>query len=241
MFKNPDPNEDLMLEDAALEGGSAWILTNSGKQFYALDPKPEQIEIADITHALAMSCRYAGHCTLFYSVGEHSVHVASWVRAQLKDMDFPLLFQYRGALYALLHDASEAYIADIPRPFKPFITNYKAIEKRIMQAVFKRFALPDYTEPESLRPYDRTIDELVHIADSRILMDEREQIMPPSDIPWTFPHADKGPLGVYIGGWMPSETKDVFGRRAKALLEAYEYELRKARGVKLKPYEIRKA
>ncbi len=45
-----------------------WIQTYTGKQFWPLDPRPEDIDIEDIAHALALTCRFNGHCDYFYSV-----------------------------------------------------------------------------------------------------------------------------------------------------------------------------
>ena len=68
-----------------------WIQTFSGGRFWPLDPRPEDVYIGDIAHALSMKCRYAGHTTFFYSVAEHSVHVCRHAPAEHK-------------LWALLHD-----------------------------------------------------------------------------------------------------------------------------------------
>jgi hypothetical protein len=43
-----------------------WIQTYSGKKFWPLDPRPEEIFVEDIVHALSVLCRYGGHCTSFY-------------------------------------------------------------------------------------------------------------------------------------------------------------------------------
>ena len=82
-----------------------WIQTMSGVIFYPLDPRPEEIRIEDIAHALSHQCRFAGHCREFYSVAEHSVRVSR---------ELPQEFM----LWGLLHDASEAYLVDLPRPIK---------------------------------------------------------------------------------------------------------------------------
>src|SRR5271156_4912831 len=82
---------------------SAWIQTFTGKKFYPFNPKPQDIDIRDIAHALSNICRFTGHTKRFYSVAEHSRNVAKLVPAHMK-------------LQALLHDASEAYLCDIARP-----------------------------------------------------------------------------------------------------------------------------
>jgi 5'-deoxynucleotidase YfbR-like HD superfamily hydrolase len=56
-----------------------WIQTYSGRQFDIAAPTPEMVDLEDIAHSLAMQCRYNGHCQHFYSVAEHSDHVAATV------------------------------------------------------------------------------------------------------------------------------------------------------------------
>jgi uncharacterized protein len=121
----------------------AWIETKSGTRFHILEPQQEEIAIVDIAHALSMMCRFTGHVRKFYSVAEHSWHVSHLVPA-------------KEALWGLLHDASEAYIADINRPLKHFTPvgeSYMKVEKKIMDAICKRFGLPS-EEPEAIRNAD---------------------------------------------------------------------------------------
>lgn len=109
--------------------GNSSIETYSGKFFEVMDPQVDQIELYDIAHALSMLCRFGGHCEAFYSVAEHSVLVS-------------LLVSPENALAALLHDASEAYLVDIPRPVKPFLENYKIMENAILEKIAEKFSLP---------------------------------------------------------------------------------------------------
>ena len=37
-----------------------WMQLVSGKPFFPLDPRPEDIDINDIAHALSMVCRFGG-------------------------------------------------------------------------------------------------------------------------------------------------------------------------------------
>lgn len=39
-----------------------WFLTYTGIHFYPMDPRPEEVCIEDIAHALALQCRFNGHC-----------------------------------------------------------------------------------------------------------------------------------------------------------------------------------
>src|SRR5271165_5200280 len=95
-----------------------YLSTYTGKKFFPYDPRPEQICIEDIAHGLSMLCRFVGQCRFFSSVAEHSIAVARLLPANLK-------------LFGLLHDASEAYLADLPRPVKAGLPEYKAIEANV--------------------------------------------------------------------------------------------------------------
>jgi hypothetical protein len=153
-----------------------WMQTFTGRQFWPLDPRPDEVFIQDIAHALAHQCRYAGHCRRFYSVAEHSVLLARNVHPKHR-------------LWALLHDASEAYLVDLPRPVKRHLPAYVDAERVVMDAICRRFGLtPD-------------IPEAVHEADVRILRDELEQNMDVPLVPWAVQGAE--PLGVTLQFWTP--------------------------------------
>ena len=122
-----------------------FIGTFSGLRFWPLDPNPEKILIEDIAHALAHQCRFAGHTCIFYSVAEHSVHVSQ-------------LCLPEHALWGLLHDGSEAYLVDLPRPLKqlPEFAPYREAERRLQRAVAARFGLPE-DQPASVTEADDTM------------------------------------------------------------------------------------
>lgn len=163
-----------------------WIQTYSGGAFYPFDPRPEDVHITDIAHALSQLCRYGGHSRVFYSVAQHSVLVSQHAPAPHK-------------LWALLHDASEAYLVDVPRPIKRALPDYRAAEKRIMAAVCARFGLPAEEPPE------------VTLVDNRILADERKALLSPmskvSDHEWG---AREPPLGIQISAVPPFVAREMF-------------------------------
>jgi uncharacterized protein len=128
-----------------------FIETYSGHTFAPLDPVFADIRIEDIAHALANQCRFSGHVRFSYSVAEHSVRVSE------------LLERERGSkplqLWGLLHDASEAYLVDLPTPLKLDVTlgvAYRAAEARMMVAICRRFSLPE-KEPPPVRAADRVL------------------------------------------------------------------------------------
>jgi hypothetical protein len=145
-----------------------WIQTYTGKQFWPLDPREDEVSILDIAHALANMCRFGGHCNRFYSVGEHSLHASHQVPKDL-------------ALHALMHDATEAYVADIPSPIKRLLPDYKTMEARVWAAIAAKFGLAA-EEPEAVR-----------IADKRMLLTERRALFDVL-IPW-----GEGKSGIYAG------------------------------------------
>lgn len=87
-----------------------WILTSSASAMDLLVPTPEMVSADHLAQALGNVCRFNGHCRHHYSVAQHSVLVSSIIEW---DGGTP-----EEALQGLLHDAEEAYIADLTRPFK---------------------------------------------------------------------------------------------------------------------------
>lgn len=156
-----------------------WIQTFTGKQFWPLAPAIDAIDITDIAHALSMQCRYGGHSKHFYSVAEHSYHVSQHVPPE-------------DALWGLLHDATEAYLVDVPRPVKKFLAGYEEIETDLMAAICKRFDLP-VEMPAS-----------VHRADNMILMDERCALLTKPPANW---NEESAHLGVNMRFWGPREAE----------------------------------
>lgn len=102
------------------------IRTHSGIYFNVFSPKPEMVDIDDIAHALSNQCRWGGHSAKFYSVAQHCVGMLPHVEP-------------KDRLSALLHDASEAYLVDVPRPIKKKLANYHEIEEKVMRAIAQRF------------------------------------------------------------------------------------------------------
>lgn len=119
-----------------------WKQTFSGVAFWPLDPRPEEIRIVDIAHALACTNRYGGHAPYPYSVAQHSVLVLHRARELGLGLVTPEE-DLNVARWALLHDAAEAYIGDMVRPLKrtPEMAPFREAEARIVQAVAQRFGL----------------------------------------------------------------------------------------------------
>jgi 5'-deoxynucleotidase YfbR-like HD superfamily hydrolase len=117
----------------------AWQRMMSGRRLDLLDPAPDDIVIEDIAHGLARVARWNGQTSgeHAFSVGQHALLV--------EDLVGELAPQWpaRWRLAALLHDAPEYVIGDLISPFKAAIgLDYKAFEKRLLQAIHVRFGLP---------------------------------------------------------------------------------------------------
>lgn len=124
-----------------------WIQTAHGRKFYVSDPRCEDIFIDDIAHALSRQCRFGGHTWDFFSVAEHCWHVSFLVTKDL-------------ALWALLHDAAEAYLVDVPRPAKIAMRGYgmlrsvyDELEENILRCVAEKFSL-SWPIPDEVKQAD---------------------------------------------------------------------------------------
>lgn len=115
------------------------IATFSGGRFWPLDPKPEDVVLEDIAHALSNKCRYTGHTSRFYSVAEHSVRIAQ--RLKYLSVDADPETQARQVLAGLFHDANEAYLPDVSSPVKAQLPWWADIEQAVQDCVWLKFGL----------------------------------------------------------------------------------------------------
>ena len=157
-----------------------WMQTYTGQQFYPLAPRAEDVDLLDIAHALGMLCRYNGHTQRFYSVAEHCVLMSQAVAPE-------------HALWALLHDATEAYVGDMIRPLKLNMPDYRKAEDLVMAAIAEKFGLDGVVMPPEVKD-----------VDTRILLAERNALLAESPRPWSVHGA---PLDVEIQAWSPTQAK----------------------------------
>lgn len=169
----------------------SWMHTYTGRQFFPIAPRADEVDPVDIAHALSLLCRYNGHTHRFYSVAEHCVHLSHAVAP-------------KHALWALLHDATEAYVGDMVRPLKSHMPAYRAAEDRVMAAVVQRFGLEGVSIPDEVK-----------LADSRILLDERAALLTPTSHAWDVEHLE--PLGVDIRAWSPVGAESRYTQRLAEL------------------------
>lgn len=166
------------------------ILTADGEYFDFTAPDPRHFTLNAIAQGLSNTCRFAGQCKTFYSVAEHSVHVSHLVSPEF-------------ALHALLHDAAEAFIGDIPTPLKRLLPDFKEIELNVEAALFKEYGLPE-TIPDEVKHADRVMLEV----ERRVLFDRHD--------PWE--ETEGLPLPkMTLFRFSPVEARNWFINRAKTL------------------------
>ena len=114
-----------------------------GGFFWPLDARVEEINVQDIARGLANEDRYGNQTPYFYSVAWHTVALSYVVPEHLQK-------------WALIHDAAEAYLCDIPRVLKKLgaFDVYREAEGRLLIIIAEALGMDDVNEPEELKPYD---------------------------------------------------------------------------------------
>lgn len=153
-FGLPGKVEVTMKQDGCIQ-------TYQGHHFNILKPDIDDIDIIDIAHSLSMLCRYGGHCRAFYSVAQHSYY-ASWMVRPEK------------ALAALLHDLTEAYMVDVPRPMKALLPDYKTMELNLGGHIALAFGLP-------VNAFE---DDEIKAADTRLMALEAAVLVTRPELVW---------------------------------------------------------
>ena len=164
-----------------------WILTHSGRHVELTNPDPEEIDIVDIAVGLSRECRFTGQCRGFYSVAQHSVLASRIVSEEF-------------ALEALLHDATEAFIKDLPSPLKGLLPEYSRIEGILERVIRRKFGLS-----EEMSAPVRTADRILLATEKRDLMAHDS---------WAWPILEGiEPLSEPIVPWSPEVSMERFLHR----------------------------
>jgi len=172
-----------------------WMITVSGRRFYPLDPRPDDLDWNDVGHHLSRLCRYGGAVEDWYTVAEHSALMCDHFLA-IGDPD--------AARYAIVHDGPEAYIGDLIRPIKPDIPAFRDIEAPIEIMMLDMLGLP----PE--------LPTVIKIADALIIGDERQQLFR-ADILARARWVVDGTLGVTCRRWDRDQARQEWLIRFRAL------------------------
>lgn len=152
-----------------------WACGFTGRPFWPLDPRPEDVHLEDIAHALACINRYGGHARQPISVARHSLLVLEHLAAgSARDIGGTL------RLAALLHDAHEAYLGDMVRPLKlqPEMEYFRWIARQWDSAIAIRFGF-------SMDLFDHPV---IRRADASVLALEAHALMPKDSVKdWNLP------------------------------------------------------
>lgn len=168
------------------------IQSFSGKYISLTEPWLNDFNVEDIAHALAHTCRFAGHTRHFYSVAQHSVLV-SRVNPDIMPVE------------KLFHDAAEAFLGDITTPLKSLLPEYCKIEETMMSAIANWLGLPsDFHKSVAVKQ-----------ADMELLLAEKRDLMTGSCFDgcvWDMESVrnNRHPL---IEAWSPAKAKNKFIER----------------------------
>lgn len=173
------------------------LLTFSGIYVNFKNPKPETMRLLDIASALSKECRYASQCREFYSVAQHCV-----LASHIVPNDF--------AIEALFHDATEAYLKDLPTWLKLLLPEYKVIEEKFEVAIRTQFSLELNTEKRVERK------KIIKEYDYKLLATEKRDLMPEDGEEWYF-LKNISPLPFKVKPWSPKKAKEKFLERYEEL------------------------
>jgi uncharacterized protein len=136
------------MQSERLNAGIGTLRTFTGQYINVVSPDPDTIDIFDIAHHLSLINRWCGASEEGISVAQHSIIVAELI-------DGPPKIKLCG----LLHDATEAYMQDLPSPIKALFSAYITVEYHLMSVIAKKFGL-QYPFPEEIKIKDRKVLEI---------------------------------------------------------------------------------
>ena len=146
------------------------ITTYGGTHFTPTSPDINKIHIKDIAHALSLTCRGNGHVKTFFSFGQHCIHCA--LEAEARG------YSGRVILACLVHDASEAYMSDVPTPFKKYLKEYINMEDHLLNLIYIKFLGSPLTPTEA--QLVKQLDSDMLYFDMSILLNETSDSPAPS-------------------------------------------------------------
>lgn len=183
---------------------STRIETLNRKYVDPINMAADDVDIEAVAHALSHQCRFNGYTSRHYSVAEHSFYVSLLVEAKARDEGYDEADRIALGLQALLHDCTEAYLVDIPRPLKSALPEYKGIEARLWAVCADKFGV------------DVTMHPFVIEADMRICVTEKLALLSPDGLDrpeWAALNRDYKP---YVEGEVHIPTYSVAPETARA-------------------------
>lgn len=147
-----------------------YITTYTGKHFVPTAADSKDICIEDVAHALSLICRGNGHTVRFFSVGQHSINCCKEAKARG--------YSIKVQLACLLHDASEAYMSDITRPFKQHLKDYLNFEKQLQDVIYIKYLGEMLTDRDEMQV--KSIDDDMLYYELKELLNEHTKQLPPA-------------------------------------------------------------
>lgn len=187
---------------------------SGGQFFYDPDDGQSTISLVDIARSLSRIIRFYGHAAAPISVAEHCCVVMEIVA---NEGGTP-----RQQLYALLHDAHEAYTGDISRPLKHLLmdryrVDIRSLERGIQERIYQALNIP-LPEPAEMA--------LIEKADLYALAAERSRWLPSAHA-W---HTDGVAIPAYVEGcygiWGEDEAFRYFEKNFERLYATVSFEAR---------------
>lgn len=139
------------------------ILTNEGRLFTCETSEIREyiFPITEIASSISKLCRFNGHLAgdNFYSVAQHCVHCFDVAPENIK-------------LACLLHDASEAYVTDIPGPYRQVFSLISKYIDYIQEIIYNKYEIITTEEMyKAVKEVDRKmfITELRQLASANNL------------------------------------------------------------------------
>lgn len=166
--------EPYELDEREEKRFGAWSQAYSGKRYWVMDPRPNEVELIDIVQGLVNAARYRGQTKFFYPVLTHSVLVSREVERLALKRGWGRGRANAAAFEGLFHDSPEAYLGDVARPLKRMraMRAYRRIEVLWETAIFQK---------QGISPTEET-RALVHEVDHRIVLDEIKVLMKDPDM-----------------------------------------------------------
>lgn len=158
-----------------------WNPTYSGRRYWILDPRADEVEAEDICHGLAGIARYNGatYGKIKYSVAQHCTIGSYFVKPE-----FALEFH--------LHDAPEPYVGDIVSPVKRLISDaFDPIEDATKTVIAEKFGLNWTPEAEAAvkqTDNDMLMTEVDQLLVYRVINEipKNAKVLPVSIDPWPY-------------------------------------------------------
>lgn len=171
-----------------VSNGIPWVQTYLGRQLRMPEFNGDAINVVETATVLSRICRFGGRTEVFYSVAEHSVRCALFVR----DTGYSLFEQF----YALNHEGDESLLGfDPPSPLLRLTPDLRQLKHAAHTAYMTRYGLPI------------EMPAIVKIADAVLLSTEKRDLMKTAPIPW---YSMPNPLPTAIVPWSIQEAAERF-------------------------------